>query len=197
MEIDKDPVSPPSSPFHGYTEEEVRSVSISVGLSKPTVFVYDDVEVEYVLLSEKEAKEKEELYQQQDWSGVEEQVEKKTVPWTYMSGKAPLLSGTKSRIKMNIIDKYPTSDMAFSHLPKTESVLLCMFQHLLEDEGREQNSNPLTVSTIASIKRSAKKTTPIIKSVWLHHFSDVLINHKETKMIVEIDDPWTESSPRF
>ena len=72
-----------------------------------------------------------------------------------------------------------------------------MFQYLLEDEGREQNSNPLTVSTIASIKRSAKKTTPIIKSVWLHHFSDVLINHKETKMIVEIDDPWMVSSPRF
>ena len=163
----EDTVSPPSSPFHGYTEEEVRSVSISVGLSKPTVFVYDDVEVEYVLLSDEEAKEKEELYQQQDWSGVEEQVEvteKKTVPWTYMSGKAPLLSGTKSRIKVNIIDKYPTSDMAFSHLPKTESVLLCMFQHLLEDEGREQNSKPLTVSTKASIKRSAQKTTPIIKS---------------------------------
>ena len=181
----EDTVSPPSSPFHGYTEEEVRSVSISVGLSKPTVFVYDDVEVEYVLLSEKEAKEKEELYQQQDWSGVEEQVEKKTVPWTYMSGKAPLLSGTKSRIKVNIIDKYPTSDMAFSHLPKTESVLLCMFQHLLEDEGREQNSNPLTVSTKASIKRSAQKTTPIIKSVWLHHFSDVLITDQGTKMIVD------------
>ena len=126
-----------------------------------------------------------------------EVTEKKTVPWTYMSGKAPLLTGTKSRIKVNIIDKYPSSDMSFSHLPKTETVLLCMFQYLLEDEGREQNSNPLTVSTISSIKRSAKKTTPIIKSVWLHHFSDVLINHKETKMIVEIDDPWTESSPRF
>ena len=125
--MEKDTVSPPSSPFHGYTEEEVRSVSISVGLSKPTVFVYDDVEVEYVLLSDEEAKEKEELYQQQDWSGVEEQVEvteKKTVPWTYMSGKAPLLTGTKSRIKVNIIDKYPSSDMAFSHLPKTETVLL-------------------------------------------------------------------------
>ena len=72
----------------------------------------DDVEfVEYVLLSDEEAKEKEELYQQQDWSGVEEQgevtsTEKKTVPWTYMSGKAPLLSGTKSRIKVNIIDKH-------------------------------------------------------------------------------------------
>ena len=165
--MEKDSVSPPSSPFHGYTEEEVRSVSISVGLSKPTVFVYDDVEVEYVLLSEKEAKEKEELYQQQDWSGVEEQVEvteKKTVPWTYMSGKAPLLTGTKSRIKVNIIDKYPSSDMSFSHLPKTETVLLCMFQYLLEDEGREQNSKPLTVSNKASIKRSAQKTTPIIKS---------------------------------
>ena len=60
-----------------------------------------------------------------------------------------------------------------------------MFQYLLEDKGREQNSNPLTVSTIASIKRSAKKTTPIIKSVWLHHFSDVLITQKETKMIVD------------
>ena len=73
MEIDKDPVSPPSSPFHGYTEEEIESVSISVGLSKPTVFVYDDVEfVEYVLLGDEEAKEKEELYQHQEWSGVEE-----------------------------------------------------------------------------------------------------------------------------
>ena len=60
-----------------------------------------------------------------------------------------------------------------------------MFQYLLEDEGREQNSNPLTVSTIASIKRSAKKTTPIIKSVWLHHFSDVLITDQGTKMIVD------------
>ena len=59
----EDTVSPPSSPFHGHTEEEVRSVSISVGLSKPTVFVYDDVEfVEYVLLGDEEAKEKEELY---------------------------------------------------------------------------------------------------------------------------------------
>ena len=56
--MEKDTVSHPSSPFHGYTEEEVRSVSISVGLSKPTVFVYDDVEVEYVLLSDEEAKEK-------------------------------------------------------------------------------------------------------------------------------------------
>ena len=129
--MEKDSVSPPSSPFDGYTEEEVKSVSISGGLARPTVFVYDDVEVEYVLLSDEEAKEKEELYQQQDWSGVEEQVEvtsteKKKVPWTYMSGKAPLLTGTKSRIKVNIIDKYPLSDMAFSHLPKTNcSVKVC------------------------------------------------------------------------
>ena len=60
-----------------------------------------------------------------------------------------------------------------------------MFQYLLEDKGREQNSNPLTVSTKASIKRSAQKTTPIIKSVWLHHFSDVLITNQGTKMIVD------------
>ena len=56
--MEKDSVSPPSSPFHGYTEEEVKSVSISGGLARPTVFVYDDVEVEYVLLSDEEAKEK-------------------------------------------------------------------------------------------------------------------------------------------
>ena len=58
LNMEKDSVSPPSSPFHGYTEGEIESVSISVGLSKPTVFVYDDVEVEYVLLSDEEAKEK-------------------------------------------------------------------------------------------------------------------------------------------
>ena len=71
--MEKDSVSPPSSPFHGYTEEEIKSVTISGGLAKPTVFVYDGVEfVEYVLLGDEEAKEKEELYQHQEWSGVEE-----------------------------------------------------------------------------------------------------------------------------
>ena len=71
--MEKDSVSPPSSPFHGYTEEEIKSVTISGGLAKPTVFMYDGVEfVEYVLLGDEEAKEKEELYQHQEWSGVEE-----------------------------------------------------------------------------------------------------------------------------
>ena len=61
--MEKDSVSPLSSPFHGYTEGEIKSVTISGGLAKPTVFVYDDVEfVEYVLLGDEEAKEKEELY---------------------------------------------------------------------------------------------------------------------------------------
>ena len=61
--MEKDSVSLPSSPFHGYTEEEIKSVTICGGLAKPTVFVYDDVEfVEYVLLGDEEAKEKEELY---------------------------------------------------------------------------------------------------------------------------------------
>ena len=58
LNMEKESVSPPSSPFHGYTEEEVKSVSISGSLARPTVFVYDDVEVEYVLLSDEEAKEK-------------------------------------------------------------------------------------------------------------------------------------------
>ena len=51
----------------------MKSVTISGGLAKPTVFMYDGVEfVEYVLLGDEEAKEKEELYQHQEWSGVEE-----------------------------------------------------------------------------------------------------------------------------
>ena len=71
--MEKDSVSPLSSPFHGYTEEEIKSVTVSGGLAKPTVFMYDGVEfVEYVLLGDEEAKEKEELYQHQEWSGVEE-----------------------------------------------------------------------------------------------------------------------------
>ena len=56
----------------------------------------------------------------------EEDNKKKTKPQEYMSGIPALLSGTKNRVKIRIIDKYPSSDMAFSHLPKTEDVLLCM-----------------------------------------------------------------------
>ena len=66
----------------------------------------------------------------------EEDNKKKTKSQEYMSGIPALLTGTKNRVKIRIIDKYPSSDMAFSHLPKTEDVLLCMlcstFWKLLE-----------------------------------------------------------------
>ena len=102
LNIENDSVSPPSSQFHGYAEEEIRNVTISGTLARPTV-----------------------------------------------------------------------------------CVLLCMFQFLVEDEERQQHSNPLTVVTKTSILRSAELTTPVIKTVWEHHFSDILINKKETKIIVD------------
>ena len=182
LNMEKDSVSPPSSPFNGFTEEEIN-VTISGTLAPPTVFVYEDVE--YRVLDDEEAKNKEELYRQQDWSGLKEEettAEKRTQ--SYLSGTAPLLTGTKSRQKVSIIDKYP-SDLPSSHLPKNENVLLCMFQFLVEDEERQQHSNPLTVATKASILRSAELTTPVIKTVWEHHFSDILINQKDTKIIVD------------
>ena len=182
LNMEKDSVSPPSSPFNGFTEEEIN-VTISGTLAPPTVFVYEDVE--YRVLDDEEAKNKEELYRQQDWSGLKEEettAEKRTQ--SYLSGTAPLLTGTKSRQKVSIIDKYP-SDLPSSHLPKNENVLLCMFQFLVEDEERQHHSNPLTVATKASIIRSAELTTPVIKTVWEHHFSDVLINNKQKKIIVD------------
>ena len=182
LNMEKDSVSTPSSPFNGFTEEEIN-VTISGTLAPPTVFVYEDVE--YRVLDDEEAKNKEELYRQQDWSGLKEEettAEKRTQ--SYLSGTAPLLTGTKSRQKVSIIDKYP-SDLPSSHLPKNENVLLCMFQFLVEDEERQHHSNPLTVATKASIIRSAELTTPVIKTVWEHHFSDVLINNKQKKIIVD------------
>ena len=155
--------------FHGFTDTDVptrRNID--------TEEVSSDIEIlpDYIVHSKEGAHEMEELYQTQDFSWVKEQEEvsltvseKKKKEWNYLSGIPALITGTKSRLKVTVIDKFPVTEIPRSHLPRTDIVLLRMIQLILEDVERKNHSNPLTVATSAAIKRSADLVIPEIKAV--------------------------------
>ena len=45
-----------------------------------------------------------------------------------------VLAGSKLRLKVLVLDKYPSREMGNSKLPKGEKVMLCFFHHLLQDQ---------------------------------------------------------------
>ena len=95
----------------------------------------------------------EELYQTQDFSWVKEQEEvsltvseKKKKEWNYLSGIPALITGTKSRLKVTVIDKFPVTEIPRSHLPRTDIVLLRMIQLILEDPQTSYHNEILHIT---------------------------------------------------
>ena len=171
-----DPESPPSSPFKGFEDKDIPK-------RKPQVesnFDSDDdfSDVSYRVLPANEAQERKRKMSQ------EVEIGQKEGPKTpkLMLRPPTVISGTSSRVKISVVDKYPTCEMG-DKLPKTEKVLLCFFHHLLEAPTRKDHSNPMTVATKSAKLEAAKKTTENIKDIWRRHFTDALVDDRDKKMI--------------
>ena len=93
--------------------------------------------------------------------------------------------GSGKRMKVFLLDKFPSYDLGYKKLPKTEQVFLCLMKYILDDPGRKHHSNIFTLATSESIKSAARKVTIDVKNVWLRHFSSKLIEEKDSKIITE------------
>ena len=181
-----DPESPPSSPFKGFEDRDIPK-------RKPQVesnFDSDDdfLNVSYRVLPANEAKERKRKMSQE----VEDSQKEGPKTPKLMVGPPKVISGTSSRVKVSIVEKYPSREMG-DKLPKAEKVLLCFFHHLLEDPTRKNNPNPMTVATKAAKLEAAKKTAEDIKDIWRRHFTDTLVDDRDKKMIKD-DHKITENT---
>ena len=99
--------------FHGYDSDEIHEAE----MKRPKI--YDSEEDEYV-------------------------PEYKLVPKPRSQGQSVsppnILVGSKSRLKVLVLDKFPSREMGNSKLPKGEKVMLCFFHHLRRPDRKHSTA---------------------------------------------------------
>ena len=85
-------------------------------------------------------------------------------------------STSVSRMKIYLLDQYPTNNLGFSKIPKNMAVLRVFFEYLFQQEDLNNNPNPHTMATKTAVYNAAKETCELVKSVWRHHFGMNLID---------------------
>ena len=144
--------------FHGYDSDEIKEAE----LNRPRIYDSEEENFvpEYKLVTKPRSK-------------------------AQVVSPPSILAGRKSRLKVYLLEKYPSRELGNSKLPKAEKVLLCFFDHLLQNPDRMKNNNKWTEATDDAVKAACKSTIEDIKDVYRLHFGSELVDDEQSKMIME------------
>ena len=84
--------------------------------------------------------------------------------------------GSRTRVKVYLLNDYPTEVINSTKLPLGRQVMLNFFFNLLEDSDRNKHSNPHTVATKTSYTQAAKVTCLKVKEVYRWHLCSKVID---------------------